>query len=278
MPDLAIDKSQAQQFLNNLDPNGRFTFQTFDDNQDRRDKSLTLTLHGTLEQNFDALSELNRRGAGVFVTVNETDGTGRRTENITRVRAVFVDLDGAPLTPVLQEHLEPTIIVESSADRWHAYYRCDELALADFKTLQAALAAKFEGDRAVKDLPRVMRLPGFFHQKVKRGERSAAFMTRIESSYDPVLLYTGEELKSHFCPASAVSDDLNDEHVQIPLTERRERLTEALSFIDPTDRDVWVKVGHALKAENPDLLADFLSWSRGDFQANAQAHSSATQT
>jgi hypothetical protein len=43
---------------------------------------------------------LNREGAGVFVTVNETDLKGRTAKNITSVRAVFVDLDGAPLEPV----------------------------------------------------------------------------------------------------------------------------------------------------------------------------------
>ena len=44
---------------------------------------------------------LNRAGAAVCVTVNATDGRGRSRENVTGVGAVFVDLDGAPLEPVL---------------------------------------------------------------------------------------------------------------------------------------------------------------------------------
>jgi hypothetical protein len=49
---------------------------------------------------------LNDRGAGVFVVINETDGKGRRNENITRVRSQFVDLDGAPLAPVMAAKLD----------------------------------------------------------------------------------------------------------------------------------------------------------------------------
>jgi hypothetical protein len=39
------------------------------------------------------LSHLNEQGAGIFVTVNETDGKGRKRENITRVRAVWQEDD-----------------------------------------------------------------------------------------------------------------------------------------------------------------------------------------
>jgi hypothetical protein len=38
-------------------------------------------------------------------------------------------------------------------------------SLADFKSCQKALAAKFNGDPAVCDLARVMRVPGFWHLK-----------------------------------------------------------------------------------------------------------------
>ena len=43
----------AQRFLDALEPNGKFTFQTFDDDQDRRDKSLARQLNGTLREHFD---------------------------------------------------------------------------------------------------------------------------------------------------------------------------------------------------------------------------------
>jgi hypothetical protein len=109
----------------------------------------------------------------VFVTVNETDGKGRATTNIVRVRATFVDLDGAPLEPVTTHRIPPHIVIESSPDRWHAYWLTVDCPLKDFKIAQKRLASQFNGDPSVCDLPRVMRLPGFLHQK---GE---PFMTKI---------------------------------------------------------------------------------------------------
>jgi hypothetical protein len=62
-------------------------------------------------QDFKELLQLSAQGAGIFITVNETDEQGRKKENITRVRAVFQEdddgFDGA-------FPLEPSIVVETS--------------------------------------------------------------------------------------------------------------------------------------------------------------------
>lgn len=120
-------------------------------------------------QKLSSLVKLNNQGYGIFFTVNETDGQGRKAENIIRVRALFVDLDGAPVDPVLDASLEPHIIVESSPGKYHAYWLLRNVPLDNFKPLQQALARRFNGDPSVADLPRLMRVPGFFHQKVRLG-------------------------------------------------------------------------------------------------------------
>lgn len=139
-------------------------------------------LEGTLADLNGELQRLNNANRGIFACVNETDGQGRFASNITRVRSLFVDLDGAPLEPILAAPLEPHMIVESSPDRWHAYYLVTDCGLEEFSSLQRRLAQQFAGDPVVCDLPRVMRLPGFFH--VKRDKQSGAltkpFLTRIE--------------------------------------------------------------------------------------------------
>jgi hypothetical protein len=114
---------------------------------------------------LDKLVKWNDKGAGVFFTVNATDGNGRQAHNIVGVRAVFVDLDGAPLAPVLECGLDPHDVVESSPRRYHAYWLVDDCPLDQFELVQRALAQRFGGDPSVHDLPRVMRLPGFIHRK-----------------------------------------------------------------------------------------------------------------
>ena len=114
------------------------------------------TLSGTLEEHSATLTEFQKKGAGVFVTINQTDLIGRKEQNVVRVRAVFVDLDGAPLEPVLEHLCEPHVIVESSKERWHAYWLSD-LQKDQFRGVQKTLAKTFDGDLAICDLPRVMR-------------------------------------------------------------------------------------------------------------------------
>ena len=72
--------SESEAFLSLLDPKGTdFTFQTFDNRKGRKDRDLIRLLHGPLERHCGEFLALNRRGAGIYVTVNETDVCGRRT-------------------------------------------------------------------------------------------------------------------------------------------------------------------------------------------------------
>lgn len=151
----------------------RHTFLTFGEGAAKGRRGLTRPLHGTFAEHADTLAELNARGAGVFVMVNAGDSKGRKSTNVRSVRALFIDLDGAPLEAVRTGPLAPHCIVESSPDRWHAYWLVTDCSLSDFKPLQKALAARFNGDASVSDLPRVMRVPGFDHRKAK------PFRTRI---------------------------------------------------------------------------------------------------
>jgi len=159
------DLEQAKTFLELLDPEtAAFTFQTFDDST-AKSRSLAKVWHASLKELAEPLTTLQQAGAGVFVTINETDGRGRKAANVTRIRACFVDLDGAPLDPVLACRLKPNMIVESSRGRFHAYWCVHDMVLDQFGPVQKAIAARFDGDPSVHDLPRVMRLPGFWHQK-----------------------------------------------------------------------------------------------------------------
>lgn len=156
----------AARLLALMAPSEPVTFQTFDDSNHHK-RELVRVLHGSFSEHETLLRDLNGQGAGVFWMVNCGDNKGRKTSNVERVRALFVDLDGAPLEPVLDAPLPPHCVVESSPGRWHAYWGVSGCELGNFAVLQKGLAARFQSDPKVCDLPRVLRLPGFDHCKGK---------------------------------------------------------------------------------------------------------------
>lgn len=141
-----------------------FLFQTFDD-RPTKDKHLARQFYGSLDEHWDKLVELNNKGAGIFITVNVTDGNQRKSENITAVRALFIDCDnGLPN----EFHLTPTIVVQSSKpNKGHAYWILTEPSkdVANFRQNQKQLINYYGSDNHVHDPSRVMRLPGFLHMK-----------------------------------------------------------------------------------------------------------------
>lgn len=169
---MGIDTAMAARFLTALTGDPVHTFQTFAE-ADKSKRAHNRIIHGSLESRGRLLAPLNDQGAGVFVMVNGGDRMGRKSGNVTAARALFVDLDGAPVGPVLDCQLPPRIVVESSPGRWHCYWPIVDLPLERFTDAQKALAARFGGDPTVCDRNRVMRLPGFLHRK---GE---PFQTRL---------------------------------------------------------------------------------------------------
>ena len=183
---LAPSMKEAERMLDMLDAGGgQFTFQTFDDCKPPRSNTAHI-YNGSLEQHFNALHRHNQNGCGVFVTVNQTDLSGRKAENIRRVRGLWVDFDTADHERldrlISMDGIPPNLIVESSAGKHHAYWIIEEggeIPLNQFTELQKRLIHLFAGDgadKAIHDLPRVMRLAGFYHRK---GE---PFMARVVHS------------------------------------------------------------------------------------------------
>lgn len=138
----------------------RATFQVF---PDRDGAPYPRIMHGPHRVLAQRLGALNRQGCGVFVMVNAGDLRGRRAENVVRVTGYFADLDGAELCDGYP--LAPTVINESSPRRYHCYWRVTEAPLESFGYVQKHVALLLGSDDKVHDLPRVMRVPGYLHQK-----------------------------------------------------------------------------------------------------------------
>jgi hypothetical protein len=98
-----------------------------------------------------------------------------------------------------------------------------------------SLIARFASDPRVHDLPRVMRLPGFFHRK---GEPFMVRIVRVNA------------VASH--PAAAfpiVRNDVDGEHVssEAAIDADQEKIRAALGVIKPDTRDIRIDVGMALR-------------------------------
>jgi hypothetical protein len=173
-PHLTPNRQLAELHLRLIAPGTEFfTFQTYTDCSKTRDEykaqgmrdPLARILHGSLAQLWDGLAKLSEAGAGVYVTVNETDFHGRSASNIVRIRAYFSDLDGAPLTNFRRIRLKPHFYTETSPGRYHIYWRVADAMLSEFKATQQRLVRLLDADPSVCDAPRVLRLAGFSHQK-----------------------------------------------------------------------------------------------------------------
>ena len=154
---------QAVRFVRALTGDGgaAMSWQVFDDT--KRNPRAAQVYHGSIHEHGAALIKNNADKCGVFVTIGETDGNGRKSSNIVRVRALFVDCDTVRPTTW---HLPPSIIVESAAGP-HAYWLVDDCPLDAFAEAQKRLALAYNSDPVVHDLSRVMRVPGFLHCKAE---------------------------------------------------------------------------------------------------------------
>ena len=166
---LSVDDQQAHRFLQALAPEEQvFVFQTFDDNADRKDRTLSRVLTGTLDQMLPQLNALQGRGAGVFVQIQ--GGQGRGQEHITHGRAVIVDADDPAdnrdvIAQIKQEMPYPSVLVQSSEGKFHTYWFVSNATPDGVRALTAEAAEIAGTDPSVKTPERVMRLPGSLHLK-----------------------------------------------------------------------------------------------------------------
>jgi hypothetical protein len=191
-----LDLSVAEDFLATIDPERRITYQIFDDRK-QKGANLARVVHGSITKHVDLFNRLAARGAGIFFCLCATDGKGRRRENVVAFRGFWVDLDGAPLDPVLKWTLKPSIVTETSPGRYHVFWlfegplRTSQLSLDQYAIIQKKLAGRFGGDPKVCDAPHLARLPGTWHQK----NPDAPFKVRVAHGDWEGLRYSVEDFE-----------------------------------------------------------------------------------
>ena len=104
----------------------------------------------------------------MWVTINDTDGNGRKASAVTRVRAVWQEDDDGYEG---EFPLDPSLVVETSPGHFHRYWLvaddwpADVQGRNDFAGVMARMVASYGSDKAAKDISRVLRVPGFLHRK-----------------------------------------------------------------------------------------------------------------
>jgi hypothetical protein len=206
-----------------------------------RDQTPSLT-RCTIDR--EEVVKLHDRGAGVYVTLNETDLTGHKSENVTRIRAIWQeDDDGySGEFPLL-----PSLVVQSSPGHFHRYWfvsnhwPADEQGRADFAAAMERMVASYGCDKNAKDISRVLRVPGFLHRK----DPLNPHMVRIV--HESNRRYTREEILRAFPPVPREPPRPSREYRPADCDE--EKIADALSAIPADDRDIWLQMGMALKDE-----------------------------
>jgi len=119
--------------------------------------------------------ELNEKGYGIFATVNNFNKL-RKENLVTKFNYYYVDIDGGAKEKQLQRIkacLTPSAIVESK-NGYHVYWKCEEDLIEEYGKEQAIILYKemnkrlvhyLKADKGVYDVTRILRVPGFLHQK-----------------------------------------------------------------------------------------------------------------
>lgn len=131
-------------------------------------------------------NDLNLKGYESYFTVNGFSGSANaQKEQCTNINAFFVDIDGRKDLDELEKikfKFDPTFITETK-NGYHIYWLLDEpiykedysieewnKAIHRWEKIEAMIVKEFDADPAVKDIPRILRVPDTYYWK-KTGDQ-----------------------------------------------------------------------------------------------------------
>jgi hypothetical protein len=265
---LTVNVSQSFRFLRLIDPKEKvFAFQIF------KEKGDSVSNVSPKVINTSDLTELRNQhqlGAGIYITVNETNGRSRQSKDIIRIRAVWQEDDDGYSGAF---PLAPSIVVESSPGHFHRYWLIadnwptDEKGRADFASVMERMVESYGCDNSAKDISRVLRLPGFLWRKKDKPDNKP-FMVRIVEASEQ--RYTRNQIITAFPPVVRENKQTQQEERK-PSGDKEQRIREALNSVDPDPRDTWIEIGMALKKEMSSAGRSLWdTWSRRSSKYNEQ--------
>lgn len=130
-------------------------------------KDLAAWWNNTLDGSIDFITGRQNDLCGVYMTINDTDGQGRKIENVTKFRAFFVDFDDQAEP---EWAIPPHLIQKRDETHGHAFWLIDddEYFKEDptrWRNIQKRLSMFYSADGQIVDPCRVIRVPYTWHYK-----------------------------------------------------------------------------------------------------------------
>gem|GEM_PF-2463770 len=214
-------------------------------------------------ENIEKIFRYNTSKYEIAMQINSSVSEARGSEYITKVNALFVDIDSGDydVEKLKALSVKPHFIVATSPSRCHVYWLIDGCVVEKFSKHQKALAVLLGGDEKVCDLARLMRLPGTINWKHEK-----PFLCKIVYKNDiqtkiPIASFvkrmklrppSSESVVAVASPSAPVNS-------LEASNEKRSEIADALQRISPEDRDDWLRVGMAINSEIPDQ-SGYLLW------------------
>ena len=187
------DESYARFIKAHFEPNDNVCFTLLDPEKKRPARNIFMPRADALDPNFVAnLHEFNKV-YNVYVGMNaynpalvgEINNGGRTEGNVVGIRNLYADADvnGRETLHLITTSVdvpgEVTDILESSPGKFQFIWRVQDMPKEAAKEALRAIIQKFGTDEAVKDVARVLRVPGFKNLKYP-----AAPVVRVVRSHD----------------------------------------------------------------------------------------------
>lgn len=237
---------------------------------DDRNKGVAAhTLRGSINDVYNQLVQYNQNGWGVFVAINALDGNGRELKNVQHIRTHVADLDDTLTSnqnyqKAINSALPPHFAVQTSPNKYHLYWLVEPYTGCDFFTQQQRkICQYYQADKHVIDATRVLRVPGFYHNKelpvpvtcwqLYNGQRYSAI--QVQDFFKDV------QIIEHFSTRSP----LGTPELAAPSFEW---LNKALYLLNPNDMgyDDWLSISAAYKqsgwslTDENTLMSYWLQW------------------
>ncbi len=128
----------------------------------------------------------NRKGYGIFWTLNEFDGP-RQIAHLRQINAWAVDMDAGSKeeqrATLRRSPLVPSLVVETKRG-YQAYWNAREAKPEHWNAIVLERLVPFFGaDKNARDLARILRVPGYLHQKDPANPFLCKTVWRFDVSY-----------------------------------------------------------------------------------------------